>query len=352
MRVAFFWEAAGLAVDRTNPYGGLLARALEEQGAQVVAGHAEELTEDWLRENRGSIDVLHIHWPHALYKAPGPAARVSRCRDVIRCLARARSLGYKVVWTVHNLYPHESPSPELDEQARLAITQLATAVIVHCEKARVCVRDQFFREDGVFVIPHGHFMDAYPNIVTRPEARERLGIPDGCFTYVYFGNVRPYKGLERLLRAFSRLPGDSVRLLLAAKIFYEYGAGLVERAAEADPRIVAVTSLFFPNEDLQVFFNAADVAVFPFLDVLTSGSVMTALSFGRPVIVPALGCLTELVDGSVGILYEPSETDALGKALVDIRKCDLEDCGQAARWRAKSFSWRTIAEQTLAAYRR
>ena len=350
MRVVLFWEAAGLSLDSANPYGALLAQAMVELGAEVVAGYAEDLSEDWLLENRNTVDVLHIHWPYALYKAPDLAGRVSRCGNLIRCLARARSLGYKVVWTVHNLYPHESPSPELDYMVRSAIAQVATAVIVHCETGRTSVREHFFREDGVFVIPHGHF-DVYPNTITRGQARRRLGIPENCFSYLYFGNVRPYKGLEQLLHAFSSLPGNSVRLLLAAKIFYEYGTKLVERAAEADPRIVAVTSRFFPNEDLQAFFNAADVAVFPFLDVLTSGSVMTALSFGRPVIVPALGCLTELVDGTMGIVYEPRQPDALEKALCAIRQLDLGSCGQAARRRAKSLSWTAIAQRTLAAYR-
>jgi glycosyltransferase involved in cell wall biosynthesis len=110
-------------------------------------------------------------------------------------------------------------------------------------------------------------------------------------------------------------------------------------------------TLFFPNEDFQIYLNAADVVVLPFSQVLTSGSAIAALSFGKPVIVPALGCLPELVDDSMGILYDPKDTGALSKALLDIRRCDLDRAGCAAFARAKSLDWQRIASRVAEVYR-
>ena len=351
MRSVFYWEAAGLSLERGNPYGGLLARALSELGVELIAGHAADLCEHWLLENRRVIDVLHLNWPNYMYTTPDLAESVSRCAELVRHLSRARALGYRIVWTVHNLYPHQSAHPELDRLFRLSLAGLASALIVHCRHARRLVAQHFFREEGVFEIPHGHFIDPYPNVLSRADARQQLGISTESFVYLAFGGVSPYKGLEQLIEAFSGLTEEHLTLLLAAHVHSDYGIDLVERARRADRRVVAHTSRYFPNEAFQVYLNAADVVVFPFREVLTSGSVITALSFGRPVIVPAIGCLPELIDDSMGIIYDPGESDGLERSLKAIQGRDLIACGRAAYRRAESLSWESIARLTLEAYR-
>jgi beta-1,4-mannosyltransferase len=351
MRAVFFWEAAGLSLDQANPYAGLLARALVDVGVEMVAGYDEQLNEQWLRENRAMVDVLHLNWPHYMYFAQDLAGRVTRCAEFVNNLTLARALGYKVVWTVHNLYPHESAYFALDRLARLALTHLSTAVITHCEYAHGLVQQHFQRAENVFVIPHGHFIDAYPNTITRTDARRQLGIPAGQFVYLFFGNVRAYKGLENLLETFGGLPGEHITLLRAAKVYNDYGDQFVERARQTDPRIIVCPSRFFANAEFQLFFNAADVGIFPFLDVLTSGSTITALSFGLPVIVPAVGCLPELVDAQVGILYDQKQPEALKTAMLAIQQQDLKATSQAAYQRAQSLDWHAIARLTREAYR-
>jgi glycosyltransferase involved in cell wall biosynthesis len=111
------------------------------------------------------------------------------------------------------------------------------------------------------------------------------------------------------------------------------------------------TAHFFPNEDFQLYLNAADVVVLPFLEVLTSGSAITALSFGRPVIAPATGCLPELLVEGAGIVYESGTPGALQQAMEEFRWRDVAACGRAAYRRARSLSWEPIARQTLEAYR-
>ncbi|MCC7017815.1 MAG: glycosyltransferase [Rhodospirillales bacterium] len=350
MRSVFFWEAAGLSLTQANPYGGLLARGLAAAGVELVAGHAEEFTQAWLEEKRGAVDVLHLNWPHYMYDAPDLAERVARSAELIANLALARELGYKVIWTVHNLFPHDSQHRELDRLVRLALTQCCTALIVHCEHARRLVQNHFHRTDKVFVIPHGHFIDAYPNTMSRAEARRQLGIGEDQFVYLFFGNVRRYKGLEPLLATFQALPDAHNVLLLAAKSYNTYGDDLVAHARQADPRIIVRPARFFANEEFQLFFNAADVGVFPFVDVLTSGSTITALSFGLPVIVPAVGCLPELVDAEVGILYNQQQPGALATAMHTIQQRDLGQLRQAAYQRAQSLDWTTIGRRTLAVY--
>ena len=106
-----------------------------------------------------------------------------------------------------------------------------------------------------------------------------------------------------------------------------------------------------PNDELQLYLKAADVVVLPFLDILTSGSAITALGFGRPVIVPAIGCLPELMDERMAVLYDPQAADGLRQALMAARQRDLVAAGAAAYDHARSLAWDKIARQTLEAYR-
>ncbi len=350
MRGVFFWEAAGLSLDRANPYGALLARGMGEVGVELEAGFPDTLTKEWLHERRGEIDVLHLNWPNYMYEAPDVEGLVTRCSEMIDNLALARALGYRIVWTVHNLYPHESISRAVDHLAQVAITHLAHAVIVHCNHARQLVRDLFHRSEGVHVIPHGNFVYPYPNEVDRDEARRVLGLTDKNFVYFYFGNVRRYKGIERLLEVFQSLPGEHLRLLLGAKFFTEYGQELVASVPEDDPRVILRPSRHFANDEFQYLFNAGDVGVFPFLDVLTSGSVITAFSFGLPVIAPAVGCLTELVPPEAGIVYSAEDEEGLRRSMLEIQKRETGPMREAAWARAHSLDWGRIAERTRQVY--
>ena len=350
MRVVFYWGKAGLGFEGNNPYGPLLARAMAGLGVDLEAGYDEDLSESWLVENRDRVDVLHLNWPSYMYNTADMGESVRKCSELIGHLTRARSLGYRIVWTVHNLYPHERPHPGLDRLARLAITQLATALIVHCEYGRGQVAAHFHRTHGIFTIPHGHFIDVYENTMSRDEARRELDIVDEAFVYLFFGNVKRYKGVESLLEIFSRLPGEHLRLLLAAKLNSDYSAEVVARAHAGDPRILTQTAEFFPDEELQLFFNAADVMVLPFVDMLTSGSAITAMSFARPVIAPGIGCLPELLDDAPESYTTPRAGDGLERAMKEIRERDLTAISEGAFQRAKALSWESIAESTLSAY--
>jgi glycosyltransferase involved in cell wall biosynthesis len=97
--------------------------------------------------------------------------------------------------------------------------------------------------------------------------------------------------------------------------------------------------------------RAADVITLPFLAATTSGTLMLALSWGRPVIAPALGCLPSTVAPEAGILYDPTDSEGLPKALKSIRGWQLNGASAAALACARRWDWDEIAAQTEGAYR-
>lgn len=352
MRVLAFWEPAGLVLDRANPYAGLLAQAIAPLGVETVAGFRENLTREWMTANAPAFDVIHLHWPWGLYYADSLAESVKACAAMMDALLLARSLGCRIVWTMHNLYPHDTDTETLDLLARLSIVTNSSAVVVHCEHARQLLKQHFHRENGVFTIPHGHFVEPYPNSVTVPEARRRFGLADGQFVYLFFGTVRENKGVEQFLECFRGLEGDSLRLLFAARVCSDFASRVVAGARESDPRIVIYETERFSNDEFQWFYNAADIAVFPFTDILTSGSAITSLGFSCPVVVPSLGCLPALVDSSVGYLYDAKDPEGLRNTLQKAASGPPREVFQAGIARKlQELNWEDIAAKTLEAYR-
>lgn len=353
MKVFFFWEpVGGLTLQhRCNPYAGLLALAMEKLGIHLELGEYA-FEREWLEKNKKDYDVLHLNWLHYFYRSSDLETTVKRYTSFAENLTFARSLRYRIIWTIHNLYPHERPFPEVDHLARLLVCQLAHDVIAHCNYAADLARKMFYRTKKLHVIPHGHFIDVFPNEISRQEARKKLNIPEEAFVYLFFGNARTYKGIESLIDAFcNAAEADALLVLMMRQAFNPQYGDEVKKVAERDERIHVFTSPFFANSEFQIYLNSADVAVLPFSEVLTSGSAIAALSFGKPVILPRLGCLPELIDDTMGLLYDPNDERGLEKALLEIRKRDLKAAGRASFERARKLDWDIIASRIAELYK-
>ncbi len=330
-----------------NPYQRLLRDALTPQG--VTVEFLERLpTAAWLRGQRGQIDILHFHWLYGLYMA-----RWRTPRQVASFLARfrlARRLGYRVVWTAHNILPHHAPLPALHAAIRRLMMREADAVIAHCAAGREELLQRFLRRGPVHVVPIGHYKGLYPITMTRSEARAALGLESDQFVYLALGNIAAYKGLEQFALTFRRVAGEKDVALIAGR---NRDAALVEklrRHSNADPRI-RLHAAYIPDEAMQHYLLAADVMVAPFEHILTSSSVIVGLSYGLPVIAPCLGCLPELVGPDAGLVYKAHDDEALALALQEIKRCELGPMRVAAQSIADGLGWEAIGRQTAAIYR-
>ena len=253
---------------------------------------------------------------------------------------------------MHNFYPHERPFPELDHIIQLTMCQMADHVIAHCNYSADLARKYFYRTENLHVIPHGNYIDAYPNTISKSEARQQLNIPANGFIYIFVGNARPYKGIDRLIQAFQTLTEPDAHLLLMMRsgLNPEYAQELLQ-TIDQNPNIHAFTSSFFEIEEFQIYLNAADVAVLPFVDVLTSGSAILALSFGKPLILPNIGCMPELINNTQGILFDPHNPEGLQQALTNIRNHNLANAERSAFDRAQELGWDNIAQHLAPLYR-
>lgn len=340
IRVAF------LPVD-PNPYQRLLASGLAEAGVSVEM-HAGLPSSGWLRERRSQIDILHFHWLHKLYMA--------RYRTPLQAMAffsrfrLARRLGYKIVWTAHNIVPHRLRPQALHLAVRRQMMAGADAVIVHCESGRRDLLERFPRAGRTYTIPIGSFAGVYPRTTTREAARAGFGYGPEHFVFLFLGNIAPYKGLERFLSAFKEGAAETDRALIAGNVLDPALTGRLRVASAPDPRI-RLDAGFIPEDEMQHYLLAADAFVAPFEEVLTSSSVVLGLSWGLPVVAPALGCLPELVTPEAGILYAPGDAAGLSASLHEIKRRPAGALRSAALRVAESLDWADIGRQTADVYR-
>ncbi len=330
-----------------NPYQRLLRGALAGEGISVDL--LERLPDtDWLNKQVGRIDILHYHWLDGLYmnRFLTPVQVVK----FVQHLRRAKDLGYRLVWTAHNILPHQRLFPPLHKYIRRLMMAQADAVITHCPYGRRELLARFPRCGPTAVIPHGHYRDVYPTAANRSVAREQLGLEAAHFVYLAVGNIAAYKGLDALVAAFKSVAEPDDIVLIAGRNRDQRLVSRLRQTAAGNDQI-RVRSGYITDEEMGLYLQAADVMVAPFRQILTSGSVIAALSYGRPIIVPALGCLPELMTDEVGILYQPQDPTALRQALLDIKERDPAAMSAAALRITDTLDWGPIAKQTAAVYR-
>jgi beta-1,4-mannosyltransferase len=304
----------------TNPYQRLLYGALGEHGVDLV-GQAR-LKLGWLVRSRRRVDVLHFHWPEGYYRfragsasLRGPLSWLNLAAFAVR-IAAARALGYRIVWTVHQVVPHESHGA-IDRVAARLLGRVAQRLVAHDRHTAEQVQRELRRE--AIVIPHGSFVGAYPPGRGGDEARRELGIEPDDLVFLLFGHLRAYKDLGVVLDAWglATLPGHA-KLIIAG--MPDPGAPLarIESAASESRSIVALLD-FVPDDRVAELFEASDAAIVARSDGGTSGALVLALSFGLPVVYGALPSYVELTGGeSAGWGFAPGDPASLARTLAAV----------------------------------
>jgi glycosyltransferase involved in cell wall biosynthesis len=285
-----------------------------------------------------------MHWPSFFYYNLESRARtLFELTRFLADLRLARARGARVVWTAHNLYPHDGGRDVWAHRvARSAVVSGAEAIIAHGPAACAEVAREFaVPPERLVDSPHGHWIGRYPNEISRPRARAELGLDEKAYVYAFIGLCKPYKGLDALVEAFAAQPPDTALVVAGRFQSSEYQSEIEAAVGRLDSARVRFHPEFVPDEELQRIFVAADAVVLPYRRILTSGTVMAALSFGRPVVVPSLGGLADVVDDRSGVLYDPAEPGALAAAMSAIRERAFSEPAILAY--AKSFRWEDAA---------
>ena len=311
-------------------YRRTAARGLEAR-ARMAAKLAEHVP-DMLRYRRHAeaADVVHWQW---LTVQP---------LDV-RLLAPKRPR----LLTAHDVIPREPRPGQIAATRRLG--DRMDAVVVHSRHGARRLRDELGLEDErVHVIPHGAF-DYLTRLEDVRPLPPQLAEVEGPVV-LFFGLLRPYKGLEELISAWYAVEGAELWVVGMPRMPYEE----LRRDAEDAPAPVRFVPRFITDPEIPAYFRRADVVVLPYREIDQSGVLYTALAFGKPLVLTDVGGFPEVAEHGAARLVPPRDTRALADALQDLVDDGAERARLAAAARAAAagpYSWDGIAERTLALYR-
>lgn len=341
--MVFYWPD----YSRSNPYPKMLYGQASQE-IQICIGDIDAALRVARETSRPDQIVFHLHWINFLFRDVTSTPEAQDAVDAFLAkLESFQALGGKLVWTLHNTVSHNTPYHDLEVSASTRIADMADCLHVHSQASVAEITEVFpLPEDKIAVSRHGNYIGVYPDFVTREAARRYLEIDPQDEVILFTGQVRPYKGVEQLVSVFRDLLKDHPKalLLIAGDMKFDLQSAFDTALSAQEQARIRISDRFVDDMELQLFFRAADMAVYPYQKILTSGSMLLALSFGVPVVIPEVGMTREVLEGQeAGMLYDgdagPEALDAALRRMLAVGPDGLAKMGRNARTLAERLDW-------------
>lgn len=334
---------------RGNPFQDMLYSALWGRGiAAVPCADFRALPATQAAVATGGSAAVHVHWTSNITEdcATVEEFRV-RSQEFLENVHELRSIGVRLIWTIHNPIEHDSPYPSAEIEFRAALAQSADVIHLMSEHALGEITHLYpVDERKVAVVPHPAYVGVYPEYAAQADCRSRLGLSGRDLVVGLVGALRPYKRVEELHRACQEVssPTRRVRLLVAGEVI---GANTVMAEAIGTLRRDPWATLLprkLTDREMSEAVLACDVIACAYDSPLTSGASLLAMSLRRPVILPDRPISRDLA-GDGGLYYDIEDPHALAGCIGDLDRDDLAHRGHLARKRAEAFRFDLVAER-------
>lgn len=196
------------------------------------------------------------------------------------------------------------------------IRGMADRYVVHSDHDRRLIASHYhIPEEKIAIIPHGLY-DHYP-VLNKNDIKINLDA-EGRFIFLFFGLIRPYKGVIHLIHAFEKLPSDirSQSLLYIVGEAWEDNESITDASLSPDSLHIRLVNRYVSDDEIPTFFSAADALVLPYIRASQSGVAHIGISYGMPVIASQVGGLAESLSGYEGTNFvAPSNEEQLCEAM-------------------------------------
>ena len=300
---------------------------------------------NWIRTGyrirKEKPDILIIKYWHP-FMAPcfGTVARIA---------GKKKKSKTRVICIFDNVIPHEKSM--IDRVlTRYFVRSIDGAVVMSKN-----VGDDLnsFRANIPAVFNPHPLYDNYGAVITREEALKRLNLNTGYSYLLFFGFIRAYKGLDLLLEAFAdkRFRSRKLKLIIAGELYESdtpYNA-IIEKNNLADD--IILNDRFIKEEEVALFFSAADLVVQPYRSATQSGVTQIAYHFEKPMLVTDVGGLSEIViDGKCGYVVPP-EPDKIADAVDDFFTNNRQEFfTEGVKEEKAKFTWDRLTTSIMEVY--
>jgi len=262
--------------------------------------------------------------------------------------------GAKIVLTVHDLLPHDTG--EAHKQTFRDLYQMVDGIICHSDSIRTRLGAEFsVPQEKIAVIPHGPFFYDLPATNSEQTLRS-FDLEPGKLLVLWQGIIFPYKGVDLLLNAWQQVEANNNNacLLIVGTGSPELSEQIREQISRLALKQVKLHLRFISTEELVALYRAADVVVYPYRAITTSGALATGLALGKTILASNLPVFRELLtDRENALLVDPENSTELAAALTELCENFSLRHQLAANIEAMNFgdqSWLSIADRTKEFY--
>lgn len=310
---------------KDNPYQLLMIKGLQTDKRLIVKNGIDDrflgIIKTAIEQNP---DYIHFDWETSYYyrrslwmtliNIPFFILQVYIARYIFHC---------KLVWTPHNIIPHDSRHLKLHRFCRRFFARNSKWIRLFSDISLDGAAREFKCNPNKFkIIPEGSYVGYYANEMNRIEARRTLNIGNDKLVLLYTGLIKPYKGITDLIKWFKDSFSDKAILIITGKVMNKDYFKTIKALINEN---IILVDRFIENDELQLYFNAADVVTLPFKKIENSGSLIMAMGFKKPVIAPKMGVLTERLRNQTELLYEESmeESFAILKGMTSTKLLEI-----------------------------
>ena len=252
-----------------------------------------------------------------------------------------------VVGLFHNANSHDAKPWEKSLTQQLV--QRIDAAWTLSEDVSKQLKDR--REELPITTAFHPLYEHFDPLISQDNAREQLNLPAAPKVVLFFGLIRPYKGLEWLLNAATELhnDGEDVCICIAGEPYTDWEPYQRIMDDSPEPERFHTHLKFIPKEDVHVFFSAADLVCLPYSSASQSGVTAIAMHYHKPVVATDVGGLKEYFDGNpIGHICAPKDVNALTEAIRTALNAEPAETASVAKWNAR-FSWAAFVQKCLSA---
>ncbi|MFM2308689.1 MAG: hypothetical protein RLY87_809 [Chloroflexota bacterium] len=288
--------------------------------------------------------LFHVHFFDAVVQHPNRMLCWVRSLCWVLLLAFIRARGVRIVWTVHNLQPHECYHPDIAQRTIGRVIRQCHALTVHHHCTKVLIQNTYQGTPNIHIIAHGHAREPFGPLPSRSSARASLGLDSDVPVFLYLGMIRRYKGLEGIIEAMSLLP-QTLLIIAGHPGDKTYLSEIHQRTARSIN--ISLHPRFLSDAEAARYLAACDGLVLPYTEITTSGMLVAAQASGVVCVVPNLPPLVEQVrDGVDGFVYLHGNTQSLVAALERlIASPDRDAIGRRAKASLSGNTWPVVASQ-------
>ena len=309
-------------VAQMNPFQSTLYGASKDAGYMILPAFALHDV-DTIRWKGRSI--IHLHWLTQILRGVDDFHEgTKKIYAFIEMLDRWQQHGYKIVWTMHNVLPHNAANVKLESYLREKLVQKVDAIhIMNRNSIDIASKYYAVPEEKKFFVPHPSFAEWYPNVINKENSRAELHLRQDNFYFLHIGSISPYKKIEDLIEAFiilSRSRPNALLLIAGFPSDKRYTSKIIDISMRSNA--IAVHPIRLAETQFQLYMNACDIVVLPY-ETLNSGIAVLAYDFKKYCIGPSNSGVASVFSHDYELLYEHEQPDGLLKMMQKATSYDL-----------------------------